>query len=509
MRRAIVAVAGLLALLPGAADGQAGSCQLIDSQTLDRRTLAGFQTVYIIAPVVQCTGGARITANEGTLYEATREIHMSGSVDFRDPERRLTSRQATYSSVTGRLYATGDVVFNDLTEGMTLRGPELEYYRAMEGRPQSQATATQRPHLTLHPRPRPGETTSTDAEPVEIDGDRMTMLGNEEYTVVGRVEIRRSDFQAFSQEARVDQATDRMELRGSARIEAEQFDLTGEAIDLLLPDDRLERILARRDAELVGEDLRIDSQEIQLFFADDLLQRIVARQEGAESARPVATARAFRLEADSIDARSPGQQIDQVIAIGAARGESLDTTEVPRGRLPRAEPAANLTDGDRDWILGDTVIGYFVSVDTTAVDTAIVDSVGVAVAVPTTPTEPVEIAAAAPDTAAGGGGTAEREVVLDRVVALGTASSLYRVENDDGSRSRPGLNYIVGDAIELSFQGGELAVADVRGLQRGLFLDPEETSPTPEPPAEAPADSPSEAPAEAPAAEPDLLRGAR
>jgi hypothetical protein len=469
MRRLVAALAAAIACaLPTGAAAQAGSCQLIDSQSLDRRTQGGFQTIFIVAPVVSCTGGARITANEGTIYEATREIFLSGSVDFRDQERRLTSRQATYSSVVGRLHATGDVVFTDHAEGMTLRGPELEYYRAMPGRPQSQATATQRPHLTLLPRPRAGEPQRpADSEPVEIHADRMPMTGNDQYTAVGRVQINRSDFQAVSREARVDQVAERMELRGNAHMVGEQFELSGQSIDLILPADRLERIHAVEQAELVGDDLRIDANEIQLYFTDDLLQRMVARHGGNGTARPIATARAFRLEADSIEAQSPGQQLDHVIAIGGARGESLDTLENAPidGRLPRPSPVGPLTAADRDWILGDTVIGFFVAA-------APADAPGRLAQVDDVAAPDVE--GAVPGIEEDG---PEREVQLERVVARGSASSLYRVENDDGGRQRPGLNYLVGEMIELTFRGGELAVADVRGLQRGLFLDPEDAPP--------------------------------
>jgi lipopolysaccharide export system protein LptA len=491
MRRVVpllVVAAATAAALPASALGQAGSCQLSDSQTLDQRTQGGFRVIHVIAPVVSCTGGARITANEGTIYEASNEVFLSGNVDFRDPERRLTSRQATYSSVTGRLHATGDVVFTDHAEGMTLTGPELEYFRAMPGRPQSQAIATQRPHLTLLPRPRPGEQRAEDSEPIEIDADRMTMTGNDLYTADGRVLINRSDFRATSREARVDQVAERMELRGNAQMAAEQFDLVGQSIDLFLPADRLERIVALDQAELVGDELRIDGHEIQLFFEEDLLQRMFARQGGG-GIRPIATARAFRLEADSIEARSPGQQLERVIAIGTARGESLDTLENRPldGRLQRPTPPGPLTLGDRDWILGDTVIGFFLAVEDAP------DGRDISMLEPGE--EDVRVAvdpenAPAPAVAPGENGE-QPQVQLDRLLAIGTASSLYRVENNDGSRPRPGLNYLVGEAIELSFRDGELAVADVRGLQRGLFLDPEAAPP----PGEAP-DEPGETPAE-------------
>lgn len=454
--------------LPGLGAAQAGSCQLIENEYTQRRVENGFSTVFIQGPLlVRCEGGAEIRAQQGTLYEATREIHLSGSVSFVDPERRLTSQRATYSSGNGRLYATGDVVFSDLTEGMTLRGPELEYFRAMQGRPQTQAIATQRPHLTLLPRSRAGSAAqpgSPDGEPVEVDADRMTMEGNEQFFAVGRVEIRRSDFQAFSREARLDQVNQRMELRENARVQGEQFDLTGQSIDVLLPEDRLERVHAQRDAALVGEDLRIDAADLQLFFAQDSLQRMVARHDGG-TARPVASARAFRLEADSLDAHLPNQVLDRVIAVGNARGESLDTTNAPEGRLTAAAPAGSFTATDRDWIVGDTVTGFFAPAETVAALTDV-----------------------APDD------TTVRadqrgEIEIRRLVAEGSARSLYRIQNNqNGVAERPGLNYLVGEMIALSFESGELEVADVRGLQRGLYLDaaaPAAETPAAPPPAEA------------------------
>jgi hypothetical protein len=445
MHRAPALLLGLLVAIavpvPGLA--QAGSCQLVDNQYTERRSDGVFSTIFIQGPLlVRCTGGAEIRAEVGTLYELTREIHLSGNVSFRDPERRLISQNAVYSSVTGRLHATGDVVFTDLAEGMTLRGPELEYFRAMPDRPQSQTIAEQRPHLTLMPRPGSGDARPADSEPIEIDADRMTTIGNEQYTASGRVEIRRSDFEAFSREARVDQSEDRMELIGDARLVGEQFELRAERIDMLMPDDRLERLDAQDAAELVADDLRIDAPEVRLFFENDELQRMVARTGAAGAARAVATARAFRLEADSIDALVPNQRLEQVIAIGSARGESLDTTAVPSGRIERAAPAGSLTSAERDWILGDTITSFFVAV------------------------EPAE--------AADEEAPAREEVQLNRLLARGSAQSLYRVEStrNGAPQAQTGLNYLVGDMIELTFDEGQLSVAEVRGLKHGLYLEP-------------------------------------
>jgi hypothetical protein len=284
----------------------------------------------------------------------------------------------------------------------------------------------------------------------------MTMTGNDHFVAVGRVEIRRSDFQAFSNEARMDQVNEQMELLGQSRVQSEQFDLTADRIDMRMPGDRLERIHALNRAALIGDDLRVDAPELQLFFENDELERMIARvDDDASEQRPVATARGFRLEADSLDALTPAQQLERVVAVGNARGEATDTLGVPPGRIEAPAPAGDLASGEHDWIVGDTVTGYFAAV-------------------------PIPDAGAEERLDVAENGDPQREVRLERIIALGSARSLYRVQNDRPDvGGRPGINYLIGDTIELTFDEGQLQVADVRGLDRGLFLDPEPV-PTPD-----------------------------
>ena len=106
--------------------------------------------------------------------------------------------------------------------------------------------------------------------------------------------------------------------------------------------------------------------------------------------------------------------------------------------------------------------------------------------------------------------------MLKRIVAHGDAQSLYRLENRDTTHHAPaaappkqGLNYLAGEKIELTFAAGELEVANVTGLQRGLYLDP--TPPT-DPPGEphlrrrVQADTESSPPDAAPAPAPETPR---
>ncbi|CAN5883596.1 hypothetical protein BH23GEM7_BH23GEM7_16760 [soil metagenome] len=447
--------AALLAL-PALASAQVRDCNLIESVRYEETVQGGVSMVAITGPFLfRCADGTELRANYGTLNQGTRELFLNGNVFYRDPERQMTGQQARYSSAVQRLHATGDVVFTDIIGGSVLRGPEVEYYRVMPGRPLAQVIATQRPHVTLRPRSQRG----TGGEPLEVDADRVTIVGEDQFSAVGRVVITRTDINANANEARFDSARELLELRGNANVRGEQFDLTGDRIDAILPEGGLQHVLARRNAALEGEDLRVQAPELQLFFARDSLERMVARSqaEGAEPGRATAISRTFRLDADSLDALLPGQRLERVIAVGSARGEARDTTGAGPDGQPAAEAVASGEAAaglviDRDWILGDTIIGFFSAVDT----------------VPPPP-----------DTA---GQERQAEVQLDRILAQGSARSLYRIRRNDAPEDAPpALNYLAGDHIELTLAGGELEVANVTGLRRGVYLDPAPPAPAEEP----------------------------
>nr|MBA2669563.1 hypothetical protein [Gemmatimonadota bacterium] len=257
---------GLLIAAAGAssADAQAptGQCNILENERVDRRLEAGVPMIYVTGPfLIRCPGGEELRALAGTVNEWTREILLTGNVFFQDPTRTLTANQATYWANLGRLYATGNVVFTDRQEGSTIRGPELEYFRVMEGRPEAQVNAAQRPHLTLRPRQ-----AAADAEPLEIDADRVSIVGDNNLSAYGNVIIRRTDLHATAEEAVYNSATDALDLRQNARIQSEQFNLSGRTVHARLPAGALEYVHARTDATLVGDELRVEAPDLQLFF---------------------------------------------------------------------------------------------------------------------------------------------------------------------------------------------------------------------------------------------------
>lgn len=456
MKRRLLLPLALLCASAASAAAQAGSCVLEENRYVNRQAFGGFATVSIAGPLrVECAGGTTLRADSAVLYEASNEVHLFGRVDYRDPTRTLTSSYATYTSATGRLYATGNVVFRDVTRGSTLRGPELEYFRAMAGRPQPQVIAGQRPHLTAVPS-RPGERPAAGREPLEIDADRITSVGDHYFSATGNVVIHRSDLDATAAEAFHDTQQESLQLRGNARIRGERFDLSGETVEATTPGGSLDQVVARQRAELVSERLRVDGPEIRLFFEDDLLQRLVAHGPATGGERPLVTASDFRMEADSVEAMLPGQTLERVVAVGKAHGETVDTTAQPRpdtarargtrARIARqARPSKDLLSRDRDWVIGDTIIGYFLP-KRGAARTARADSAR----------------------------TPDEEVELDRVLAKGSARALYRVRENgrEAPGERPALNYLAGDELEMKLKEGQMDVAQVRGLKRGLYLDP-------------------------------------
>jgi hypothetical protein len=480
-------VAVLLAMAAGPLTAQvdAGTCQLVDSRLVERRVQDGVATLYVTGPALaRCAGDVEIRADSAVLLEATAEIRLFRNVLFRDPLRQLTSDRATYFDGPGRLHAVGNVEFVDRERGSTLTGPELDYFRETEARPEPRVVAIGRPRLVLVPETAPG---AEPEEPFTVDADRMVVEGDDRLTASGRVEIARSDFDGSGREAFYDGGREFLELRGEARIAGEAFDLAAERIEARLPDGGIDQVLALRQARLEGEELTVTGDRIDLRFAGDELQRMIARglpageDEAGELA--VAIAEEFRMEADSLDAELPGQQLERVVAVGRARGESLagfgGQRPVPSGEPGTATATAARVNGvatDRDWITGDTITGFFALEDTPLPEGP--DAPSPDDPLPDLPDEleAEETPAPVAPIVAPGDDAAER-VVLRRLVSTGDARALFRSEDDDADPDRPALNYLFGDEIELTITAGELKLGRVQGLRHGAFVDPAPVTP--------------------------------
>lgn len=448
--------------------------------------------------VVDCDDGTHLTANSGEYNQRTGEVFLSGNVYYADPGRTLTSSEATYNSATGYLFAEGNVDFRDRERGTTLRGPDLEYFRATEENPIARMTATGRPTVTIAPDPE----ADSDA-PTELVANRIETLGDETLMAYGAVVITRPDLEANADEASHNSGTGDLELRQNAMVRSDDYRLAARLIVTRMIENVLEFLHATGSARLDGDELQVSGGELHIFFEGEQVNRAIALAEIEDDAVRQATAlsEGFRMDADSLDASFIEGRLDRVDAVGGARAETIDTTAViPESLLALADTAAAdgtglpvapdtmvadsvtaampgdarpdsivadstepptqldlLVDAfSSDWIRGDTIIGYFIP---RPAETPPDDPGAEIIVVPN------------PDDSRSGERT---EVDLERLVAIGHAQSLYRLAGEgDAPGEKRRLNFLVGDRIELVMLDGELEVAEVSGLEYGMYLEPE------------------------------------
>jgi lipopolysaccharide export system protein LptA len=428
----------LLALV-GTADAQQQRCQQVLPSDLRRIVDAtGQEVLYYRNPVrFLCTDGVEIEADSAVMNSATQSVELVGAVRYRDGDRELTAEWARFLSRADELFARGSVVLTDFTDGSTITGDDFEYRRQTEQRPESRMIMRgERPHAVLRPAPAPG---ATEATSTEVWARRMEFLGETVFLAQTDVELKRGDMTGAAEHARFDQAAERMTLTGAAHVETDEYRLDGERIDARMQADVVQEVTSDRAARLTAEELTVRGERIRIAFRDGEPERVEAwtpadrRASDGEDrpARAVAISDDFRLRADSIDARSDNGRLRQVTAVGRAYGErAADTLSV---RLP--ETIA------RDWIQGDTIIGYFL-------DNGGVDPV---------PTE-----------------DEPRTAVLDRIEVTGAdapALSLYRTERE-GSQAGPSVNFMRARKITLFMTDGEVSRVEADGPLEGIYLDP-------------------------------------
>lgn len=488
-------------------------CELLRSRWFQSIAVGGgHRIIFFSGPVsFRCRGGVLLRADSAEHFQAQNETHMLGSVTYTDSLKTFTAQRANYLRSEQRIVAWGAVEVRDLEDGSVVTGDTLRYLRPTSQRLEDQMTVTgRRPRAVLYLRgdtaqavdsPRtmavaePGERApppDTAVRPYDVQADRLVLAGNRYFEATGRVRIQRDSLRAYAESAEYDRAPERLTLAQAARIEGDDYELFGDTVVLHLPGGEVRDISAQGDALLTGERLRVAAPRVRLALAGGALERIYAlatpaagaareagppaaeeRAERAEAGmeepdtavaagpdRPEAVAQDFLLRADSIEVETPARRLERVVAVGAAHGEAIKSDTVLGPHAPLLIR--------RDWLEGDTIIAFFTGSDS---------ATGVAV-------RPDSARPSGTADGAAVGDTAREQVRVEKLIARGSARSLYRIVSADTVAPEGrcvSVHYVTGSEITITLEQGEVRQVSVRGPTRGVHLEPVPCGGTPPP----------------------------
>jgi lipopolysaccharide export system protein LptA len=363
-------------------------------------------------------GDATMTGDSAVHLEHVAEARMIGSVHYQDTTRVLDAERVTYYGLTDQVVAEGDVRLERLVSGGTLEGPRVVFLRTpFQG---SRTVATGRPHMTL-PTGGPG------SEPFIVDSDQAEFQGEERAFARGDVVIERSDLDATADSARFD-ADGLGVLYGRPVIRGEGFELTGDSVLARFSADELREVRSFGDASARGQDFELQSDVVIAEIRAGEVERLWAFGTG----RSIAASGAFQLAGDSIEFSMTAGRIDSIASVGMA--SSVETgSYVPGTVLLEAEKGL---DPGSNWLTGDTIRAYF--------STSPADSL-----LPPSQADPSP----------------------ERLLALGSARSFYASIRDSTRSEAPSRNYLLGNRIEVLFEGGEPARVIAQDAI-GIYLEP-------------------------------------
>jgi lipopolysaccharide export system protein LptA len=363
-----------------------------------------------------------VVADSVEYYGDARLLYLIGNVDYQEPRLTLRSQRLTYWLNDEHLRAEGNVDAT-LPSGTKLTGPEADYYRpAPDIRRTSRMIAPRRPTILLVETDSAGRR----SDPTTVIANTVIMENDSLVYASGRVVIARTDVVAHADSAFLDGGREYARLMKSPQIEGkgdEPFTLTGTLVELYGSQRTLTRVVSSGRGRAVSKDVTLTADTLDLRLTESKMDRVYAW--GSSRARAVSPE--YDIVADSLDVRMPGQRVREVFAVRDAFAQSTpDSTRV--------------RSTEKDWLRGDTVLARFDTV-------------------------------AAPDD------TTRRPRIRD-LVARGNARSYYQVATREGRAAPPGINYVRGRVITVTFQNQEVAQVSITEQAAGVYLEAPRATPT-------------------------------
>lgn len=378
--------------------------------------------------LAHCAGtNTTLSADSVAHYGALGRLDLIGRVQIRDTGLALDARIVRYYLRAERLEAHNNVVAVNRRTGSVLRGPNLNYGRAVPGiRDTVEMYATQRPTVEYR------QTAAGDSgseEPYIIVGDRLRFKGDDRMWAGGKVTVDRSDFAARSDSMMMDQTRGFGVLVGKPSVEgrgrsttpaaAKTYTLVGTRIELALEQRDIRAVKALGNGKATGADWTLTADTIDLRITDKQLQQTFA---WGDTSRPHAISALYTIQSDSLAIDSPGEVLTEARAFGKA--------------LSTAKRDSTTTANETDWITGDSLTIRFAQEQ---------DSV-----------------------------TKSTRSRLRELIARGSARALTHHPPDvrDTTGTGPSINYSRGNRITLSMLRDRIDRVVVAGKADGVHLEP-------------------------------------
>ncbi|MFL5617589.1 MAG: hypothetical protein ACJ79A_04240 [Gemmatimonadaceae bacterium] len=384
---------------------------------------SGQYNSYIGGGVVARCPEQRIVLRSDSLeaYGDEDRYYFLGRVDYVEPRLTLKSDFLTYFQQEERILASSNVDAK-LPSGSNLKGPQLEFWRTIPRVRQQHATAVGRPTISIVEKDSAGQP----RPPVTVTGNNVWMVGDSVVASSGQVVVIRPELTASGDSLFLDAGTELLRLMRNPRVlgsKGRPYSLVGETIDVLTKQRKLNRVLAKSKAEATSQDMNLKSDTIDLRIVNDSLNRAISW--GKSRSRAVSANQS--VISDSTDVLMPGQRLREMHAVGDAVAEG-------------APDSTRFRTSERDRLTGDTIVAHF---DTAA--SLLRDS------------------------------TSKPRIRL--LVSNGHATSYQHLPPRDTTLRIPAIVYVVGSAINVSFDSGAVKQVTVRddSLSTGLYLEPEKS----------------------------------
>jgi hypothetical protein len=394
---------------------------------------AGNENYYVGGDVrLKCRGqNVRVGADSVESING-QVIRFVTKAYYRDEDLSLKADTLTYYQQGERLEARGNVVVVNLADSSTLKGPHLDYLRAVRGvRDSAEAVSLQRPTLTIQPKRTKGDT-ATSRGPYVVVADLLRGFGSSRLSGRGNVTIDRDDLIGRGDSLLYTTGTaGRTILTGAPatwrRTGADSFTVSGRDIRLGLTDDVLDDLRAYGEGRVVQDSTRVAGDSVALRFTDGKLARTDAW--GKETPSHV-TREGYDIVGDSVAIVSPGEELQSITVVGRGQLQNpVDTTIV-------SAPATDSTAAapDRDTLWGNRIEARFAQVDSA--------------------------------------GTRLTRVTF--IEAIGSARSLMTQSVERKGVTTPTVNYSLADTITITmkaYPGDGFEEVRMRGNVQGLQLE--------------------------------------